>query len=157
MNRSVQILVALNVICLILFSSPPLLAQEWSKAQKEVWKNVETYNELLAKGDVDGFLSYFHDDYSGWTYDDALPSCKATAQKWISYFVPKTEVMVYDIKPAAIKIHGDIAIVHYFYSRAYKNIEGNVKYAQGRWTDILMKQGDKWVLIGDHGGPTSEE
>jgi hypothetical protein len=28
---------------------------------------------------------------------------------------------------------------------------------QGRWTDILMKQGDKWVMIGDHGGRTSKE
>lgn len=24
----------------------------------------------------------------------------------------------------------------------------------GRWTDVLKKQGDKWVLIADHGGAT---
>jgi hypothetical protein len=28
--------------------------------------------------------------------------------------------------------------------------------SSGRWTDVLMKQGDKWVLIADRGGRTSK-
>ncbi len=28
---------------------------------------------------------------------------------------------------------------------------------QGRWTDLLKKQGDKWVMIGDHGGPDDDD
>ena len=31
------------------------------------------------------------------------------------------------------------------------------KVEQGRWTDILIKQDDKWIMIGDHGGATSED
>jgi hypothetical protein len=38
------------------------------------------------------------------------------------------------------------------YTRLYKDSEGKEKREAGRWTDILMKDGNKWVLIGDHGG-----
>lgn len=61
---------------------------------------------------------------------------------------------MYEINPVAIKIHGNVAIVHYYYLRVRKDAEGKEELEQGRWTDILMKQKDKWVLIGDHGGPS---
>jgi hypothetical protein len=52
----------------------------------------------------------------------------------------------------AIKIHGNIAIVHYYFTDVSKHGEEE-EMVQGRWTDILIKQGDKWIMIGDHGGP----
>jgi ketosteroid isomerase-like protein len=141
------------LVLVILILSVPLFAQEWSSAQKEVWRNVETYWDLWAKRDVDGFLSYFHDDYSGWFYGASLPSTKSSSRKWISDNFKAWEILVYEVNPAAIKIHGDVAIVHYFYSAMRKNTEGKRIGQSGRWTDILVKQGDKWILIGDHGGP----
>ena len=27
---------------------------------------------------------------------------------------------------------------------------------KGCWKDILMKKGNKWVMVGDHGGKTSK-
>jgi ketosteroid isomerase-like protein len=140
------------LVLLILILSVPLFAQEWSSAQKEVWSNVETYWDLWAKRDVDGFLSYLHDDYSGWFYGAALPSTKSSSRKWLSDNFKAWEILVYEVNPAAIKIHGDVAIVHYFYSAMRKNKEGKRSGQSGRWTDILLKQGDKWILIGDHGG-----
>ncbi len=141
--------------CLTLLTSVQLLGQEWSEKQKEVWKNVETYWDLDAKRDLEGFMSYFHSDYSGWFNLDALPNSKATVRKFVSHDFQTTQILVQEIKPVAIKIHGNIAIVHYYYSRVVKDAEGKEKNRNGRWTDILMKEGDKWVLIGDHGGPSS--
>lgn len=40
----------------------------------------------------------------------------------------------------------------HYYTQVVKNAEGKEENVEGRWTDILMKQGDRWVLIGDHGG-----
>jgi ketosteroid isomerase-like protein len=67
------------------------------------------------------------------------------------------KVLVQDIKPVGIKIHGDVAFVHYYWSRIEKGADGKEATVSGRWTDILTKQGEKWVLIGDHGGRTSKE
>jgi ketosteroid isomerase-like protein len=129
-----------------------LPAQEWSAAQKEVWSNVEAYNQAWAKKDLEGFMAYFDDDYLGWSRGDALPSTKADARKWLAYSFESKDVVLWDIKPVGIKIHGEIAFVHYFYSVVTRGKDGKDKAENGRWTDILKKKGQRWVMIGDHGG-----
>jgi len=57
----------------------------------------------------------------------------------------------------AIKVHGDFAFAHYYYASLYQEKKGEEEVSQGRWTDILKKEGDKWLLIGDHGGETEDE
>lgn len=143
------------VLFITLFCSVQLFGQEWSKEQKEVWKNVETYWYYSTNGDVEGFLSYVQDDYSGWNNQDAIPDNKATLRKSVSYSFKTRKVLVQEIEPVAINIHGNVAIVQYYYSRIFKDVEGKEKNTSGRWTDILMKQGDKWVMIGDHGGSSA--
>lgn len=39
----------------------------------------------------------------------------------------------------------------------YTDAEGKQRVEQGRWTDVLMKQDGKWLLIADHGGPSASE
>ena len=157
MKKSIIIFIILVVIIIHMSICVPLFAQEWSAEQNEVWKNVETYNELGAKRDVEGFLQYFHDDFSGWYNRDIMPRDKAEVVKRVKYNFQKTKVIFYEINPIAIKIHGNVAIVQYFYSNITKDSEGKEKRGQGGWTDILMKQKDKWVMIGDHGGPIEIE
>jgi ketosteroid isomerase-like protein len=140
----------------MVFVAMPVAAQEWSAAQKDVWKNVESYWSLMAQGNLEGFMEYFHPDYRGWDYQNALPSTKASSKKFLEYGLKSTKTLVYDITPVAIQIYGNFAFVHYYYSTIEKEVEGKARMASGRWTDILMKQGDKWVMIGDHGGQTSK-
>ena len=143
--------------CLLLLGSTTLFAQEWSAAQKDVWKNVEAYWALDAAGNTEGFLTYFHADYAGWSITNAMPSSKEAAKKFITHGHKTSKTLVHDLQPVSIKIHGNVAFVHYHYVQIAKNSEGKDKESSGRWTDILMKQGDKWVLIGDNGGRTSKE
>jgi len=128
-----------------------LLKQVLSKTQKEVWKNVETYTKYIMNGNVEGFLDYFHKDYSGWNYYELLPVNKKDLKNEL-WRLPKRKSVSYKITPVAISIFNNVAIVHYYYSAAYKNTDGQEKAKKGRNTDILLKQKDKWVLIGDHVG-----
>jgi ketosteroid isomerase-like protein len=149
-----------TLIMLALFMLPAstsLFAQEWSAAQKEVWKNVETYWGLYAQGNLEGFLGYVHTDYLGWSNNAALPGDKSSNRKWVDHDMKTTKTLVYDVKPVGINIQGNVAIVHYYYNQIVKDLDGKEKASSGRWTDILMKQGDKWVMIGDHGGQTSRD
>ena len=147
----------LVVAVLLLLPSAYLFAQEWSAAQKEVWKNVEAYNALADAGNIEGFMAYVHNDYLGWNYQSALPRDKATVRKFVEYGFMTSKTILTNIKPVAIGVFGNVAYVHYYYAVIYKDAEGKEKSESGRWTDILMKQGDKWVMIGDHGGRTSKE
>jgi ketosteroid isomerase-like protein len=140
------------VVCVIIIAAIPVSAQEWSAKQKEVWKNVQQYWDLDAKQDLVGFMSYFHEDYLGWSKRSAFPGNKAMVRKWVGESYKNSKTIIIDLSPLAINIFNDVAIVHYYYSQLTENKEGKRKPEQGRWTDILMKQGDKWVLIGDQGG-----
>jgi ketosteroid isomerase-like protein len=138
--------------CLVAGTAIQANAQEWSAAQKEVWKNIEAYWKLGAEENLDGFLSYFHDDYVGWSNRAPLPGTKAEIRKWIEHDFKRGDTVIYELKPVTVKIHGNVAFAHYYYSQIIKDTDGKEKTEAGRWTDILIKQGDKWVLIGDHGG-----
>lgn len=155
MKSFTRILVMLGAVMLLV--STNLHAQEWSAAQKEVWKNVEAYWALDAAGNLDGFMSYFHDSYMGWDMNEPVPVDKATVRKFVDYEYKNQKTIVYNIKPVGINVIGNFAIVDYYYTRIAKDADGKDKARSGRWADILMKQGDKWVLVGDHGGRTSKE
>lgn len=152
-----HLIAILAVFLFALLATSSLYAQEWSAAQKEVWKNVEAYWAQDAAGNLDGFMSYFHDNYMGWDINQPLPMEKASVRKFVEYEYKTTKTLVYNIKPVAINIFGNVAIVDYYYTRIMKDAEGKDKSREGRWCDIVMKQGDKWVLIGDHGGRTSKD
>ena len=147
----------LVVAVLTLLPSAYLFSQEWSAAQKEVWKNVEAYNALADAGNVEGFMAYVHNDYLGWNYQSALPNDKAAVRKFVEFQFKNSKTLLTNVKPAAIGVFGNVAYVHYYWMAAYKDSEGKEKWESGRYTDILMKQGDKWVMIGDHGGRTSKD
>jgi ketosteroid isomerase-like protein len=157
MRNSRSIFIILAVLSVFILVFVPLQAQEWSAAQKEVWKNVEAYWDLFAQGNLEGFLSYMHADYRGWSNSSALPEDKASSRKWLEYSMKNMKTAVYEIKPVAIQIFGNVAIVHYYYSEIMKNAEGKEESNNGRWTDVLMKQDTKWVMIGDHGGNLSDD
>ena len=84
-----------------------------------------------------------------------MPGTKADVRKWTAHDFETNKTVLQTQKPVGIAIHGDVAFVHYYYTVLQKNAKGEEKTIQGRWTDILTKQGDKWVLIGDHGGQKS--
>jgi hypothetical protein len=51
---------------------------------------------------------------------------------------------------AEIKVHGNVAVVHYYITAIEETSEGPTA-TKARWTDVLMNQGNKWVMIADNG------
>lgn len=143
---------AVLAVCVLVSTPIRATGTEWSAPQKEVWKNVEAYWALDAAGDTQGFLAYFHADYKGWNYSATLPGSKERATKFITHAHKTAKTLVYDLEPVAVRVHGEMAYVHYFWTRIVKDVEGKEKRETGRWTDILIKDGNKWVMIADHGG-----
>jgi len=131
-------------------------AHDRSAAQKEVWKTVEAYNAAYDRGDLESFMSYFHNDYRGWIYSAPLPTDRSKVRKFVEYDMKNAKVVFSDLSPAEILIFGHIAVVHYFWTSVEKRGEGKEESNSGRWTDVLMKVGDKWVLVADHGGRTTK-
>jgi ketosteroid isomerase-like protein len=144
-------LLALSFAMLFLFIANTS-AQQWTDEQKNVWAGVEAYWAAGMSENPMDFLNYFDDSYLGWSYDNEAPGTKADVQKSLGYWTTKGDVVYYIITPARIWVNGNFAYVHYYYTQVTESTDGKPNTEKGRWTDIIMKKGDKWVLIGDHGG-----
>lgn len=121
----------------------------WTTVEQDIWQHVERYTKLIIDGKTDKFLEYFHKDYLGWNYFENHPVSKNEIKKELSN-LPSTKILSYKIDPVSIQVKNNIAIVHYNYSAEYINSEGTHNFKLSRYTDILMKDEDRWVLIGDH-------
>lgn len=141
----------------LVFAASPSSAQEWSDIEKEIWQNVETYWDLSAKKDVEGHMSYYHDDFLGWDLAHEFPTNKADRGKFMERVYETSENLFYALKPVGIKVHGDVAIVHFYFTYTGKDLNGEETTVSGHWTDILTKQGAKWVMIADAGGAAPED
>jgi ketosteroid isomerase-like protein len=155
--RSSSIFAAVLVLLVVGLALPsPSAAQEWSAQQQEVWQNVQTYWGLYAKEDVEGHMAYLHDDFLGWVSGQPFPTNKADRKASMMRNIETSENVLYTLKPMGIKVHGDIAIVHYFFTSTDLDAEGKQTTTSGHWTDIVMRQENRWVMIGDAGGTVSQ-
>ena len=152
-----QLLSIIAVLFTVIILSGSSAAQQWSNEQKDVWAGVEKYWEVSAKGDAQGFMSYFDDSYMGWDYQSVVPQSKSNTGKWIANGLKNNTTIVYTLTPVAIWVKGDFAYADYFYTQLDKNNQtGKEDRSSGKWTDILMKKDGRWILIGDQGGRTSK-
>lgn len=147
----------LVIVCGVLLAGSAL-ADNWTDAQKEVWAVEQQMWKLSQSKDADAFLKIVHHDYVGWWYGSPVPGGRESTEKWIRYQWGSSEstTEMYDLAPLEIVVSGDMAICFYYYFTVVKDKEGKKKNRQGRWVDVFKKEGDKWMLIGDHGGSTED-
>jgi ketosteroid isomerase-like protein len=150
-----QFVILLVAIVPIAFTQN-ISAQQWSAEQQEVWKTIEELWALNEKGDLNGYLSQFDESYLGWNYNSDVPRDFSTITKRVEYSFQNRKILLYTIVPARIWVKDDFAFAHYYYTTVSKDNAGTVTNDAGRWTDIFMKKGNKWLCIGDHGGKTSK-
>jgi ketosteroid isomerase-like protein len=74
----------------------------------------------------------------------------------MDFYMNSGEMLIHEIRPVEIFVRGNFAFTHYYYRYVVKDTKGEVKTESGRWTDIFLKEGGKWLCIGDHGGETSK-
>jgi len=144
-----------STILIVLFAflaAPSLQAQDWSKDQKEVLEIIENAWAKWQEGDFDASVESIHEKYIGWNQEDPLPTSKAKWVKSIEKMKDYVKLIDYDIEPARILVYDDVAVVHYYfeqtmaYTKDDKTTEINFK---GKNAEFLIKEGGKWLLIGD--------
>lgn len=129
-----------------LTSSKP---QNWDKNQNEVWECLEDHWDHLINGRVNEFLKYIHDDFLGFGHESPINIDKPWLNKWVGFWTKSTDILICELRPIDIKIHGDIAILQYFIFTIEKNAEGGKRVIR-RYTMTWKKLSDRWVVIGSH-------
>lgn len=144
-------------LLLAFFISPIVMqAQQWSAEQKEVWKAANGWWDNAKAQNLKALIDMTHKDYKGWGFDDNFPSGKSDLIYWVNNVLPKRRILHTSLKPLEILVNGNTAVLHYYYTQTAM-MEEKEKNISGRWTDIWVKQGGKWMLYADSGGQTSDD
>lgn len=142
---------------LVAFLLTPLTAnsQNWSNDQKNAWQTVEKEWAAVMEKDPN-IANLLTDDFAGWSVDDPMPLSKASLVGWFRFNGQYSTRLKYELFPVKVIVHGDMAVTHYYYQTVDEDKEGKRKASNGRWTDILVRDGSDWKFIAWQGGVHSE-
>ncbi len=152
-------------VFILLIAIPQVLSQnhpeeDWSVIQKEVWQTVEAYSEVSHQRDLEKYLCFWHPEFLGWHNGDDKPTNYQQRAKGLRYYFDNTKSLEYKLEPMEIQViaEGKAAIVHYKLSNVLEiKATGKQEPGLAYWTDYLVNENGKWLLIGDHGGSVPEE
>ncbi len=136
----------------------PASGQTWSDKQLEVWQVIEASWKADMEKDTTWTITYLHEKFLGWNNVRPAPRTKLSIHKWNRYGTENSTTLLQELYPVGIVVHGNTAVVHYFYSQASENRKDERKTVHGRYTDILVKESGTWRFLAWSGGanPTND-
>jgi hypothetical protein len=130
----------------------PGLAQTWSNDRLEVWAVIQAQWQAAMEKDTTWPERLLHESFLGWGNENPAPRDKASTDKWSRYNDENSTTLMQELSPIGIVVHGNTAVAHYFYSTAIENRKGERETTHGRYTDVLVRDGDTWRFLAWHGG-----
>jgi hypothetical protein len=143
-------IVAIGVF--VMFTVNMARAQEWTKEQSEVWKVVQDTWKGWKAGDATAVMASVHEKYQGWSDQSPLPMGKQSMLEWYNSMKETMKISYYNIEPARIVVLKSAAVVDYY---GYFNVSWDMgddkgsKEIKGKFVEFYVKEGDKWLLLGD--------
>lgn len=142
-----------QMVTLIAFiATANVFTQEWTKAQLEVWNVVEDSWTKWKAEDIDGMAFSIHEKYQGWNNQQPLPLTKEMLIKNYQN-ADFGKLDYYAINPARIVITENAAVVDYYFNFKviieHEEEENKAYYINGQNVEFYIKEGGKWLLLGD--------
>jgi hypothetical protein len=138
-------------ICMA-FVSGMVAAQTWTAEQQEIWRVEEMQWKMSMDKDHSWIDKMVHPNISYWETDRPMPQNKASLVRWNRYGAALGTTLEQEMFPMSIAITGNVAVVQYRYTVARENTKKERETVHGRYTDVLMKEGNRWMFIGWSGG-----
>lgn len=146
MKSAGQIIILSIVIGFGFFGNLDALNQAQKNDEAAIWKLEEHYWNCWIKKDIEGYMSLLHEDFMGWASSLETPGDKEAAREFVQNFWSQIQLFAIEMKPCAIKIVDDVALVHYFL--LLKDEDGNQMGNSYRITHTWLKQGRIWQILG---------
>lgn len=120
--------------------------------QQDVWKVEEQQWKLAAAKDNSWIDTMVHPNLRFWEAGAPMPRNKASLQHWARYDNSNSTTLEYELLPVSTTITGNVAVVQYYYMMARENAKKERETFTGRYTDVLVKEGGKWLFLTWTGG-----
>jgi ketosteroid isomerase-like protein len=150
MPRQIKLLA--TVFSFLLLQSGVANAQDDVDDQAAVWASVEAIWDAQEQGDDDWVDAMLSADFMGWPNGSPAPRSKASTRMWARFDADQSKSLAHELYPLSIVVHGDVAIVHYLYTSVTQRKDKSTRSSNGRFTDVLVRDGENWKFISWHGG-----
>ena len=148
-----------SMLLALSFGLLPLLAaaQTWTAEQQEIWRLEEQQWQMVKDKDLTWIDKMVHANISYWDVDQPGPQNKAALTRWSRFSSSASTVLEQELFPISITITGNLAVTQYRYSLVRENYKKERETATGRYTDVLVREGGRWLFIAWAGGDDPAE
>jgi ketosteroid isomerase-like protein len=125
------------------------VAADFSADEQAVWQMEEVYWKYVQAGDVEHYVTLWHDRFVGWPCFAAEPSDKSRIGDWVREIRDGRLHFTYELKPLAVRVFDDVAIVQYAATYTTRYPDGTSSGA-GIWrkfTHTWKKTDGDWQII----------
>ena len=124
--------------------------------QRELWRNVNELWELSAAKDNQRIRDALHPDYAGWDMSAPLPHDRDTAVQSVTGDSPR--LSRYELEPLSVRVYeGAVGVAHYRYRATVEAYGREPVQVTGKWTEVYMKHGQRWLMIAVSGRPNPSD
>jgi len=123
-----------------------------STDQQDIWKIEQLQWKLAAAKDDSWIDTLVHPNLRYWETGAPMPRDRASLKHWARYNNESGSVLEQELFPISTTITGNVAVVQYTYLMARENLKKEREVVSGHYTDVLMKDGGKWLFIAWAGG-----
>ena len=125
--------------------SPPE-SDSWS----QVWGREADYWQFVKEGDVENYVSLWHDRFIGWPCGQDHPKRKVSIGDWVREVRDKHIQVDSTLTREGAEDFGNVVVVHYRFTRVDTYPDGKVegKGKESKITHTWMRVGDSWLIIG---------
>ncbi len=124
-------------------------AVDFTPDQQAVWQMEEVYWRDVQAGDVEHYLGLWHPDFVGWPCFASEPSDKSAIGGWVKDIRDNHLKLTYELRPKAVRVFGDVAIVLYAAEYVTHFADGT-RSGAGIWrkfTHTWMKTDGHWQIV----------
>ena len=127
-------------------------AEALSPEQQEIWKVEQQQWKMAAAKDTSWIETLVHPNMKFWETGAPMPRDRASLKHWSRYDSESVTVLEQESFPISATITGNVASVQYHYMIARENYKKEREITTGRWTDVFLKEGGRWLFIAWAGG-----
>lgn len=127
-------------------------AQTWSPEQQEIWRLEEQQWRMAAAKDLSWIETMVHPNLNFWASDQPMPRGRASLARWARYDSTNSTVREQELFPISVTITGNVAVAQYRYQVASENYKKERETVTGRYTDVFIREGNRWLFITWAGG-----
>jgi ketosteroid isomerase-like protein len=145
------------VLSVLLLSISTAFAQDSTEQssgndQANVWATVEEVWAAEERGEQTWIDSMLSADFMGWPHASPAPRSKASTRMWARFDAEQNKGLTHELYPLSIVVHGDMAVAHYLFTMVTQTKDKKVVSSNGRYTDVLVRDGTAWKFVSWHGG-----